>query len=157
MRLDDGESDLAIELYDHSITLEGGQEGIPEVYFSIGIAHQQEGRLSKARSSFRETLSAKPDYAEALVAIGDLYVAAVQGCGTFEREDRAVYRLAADYYDRATATAEEVSSLSRSRLSSIISYFPTAEDKFFKGWETCDSYTIDYGCFSWIGESTRIR
>ena len=34
---------------------------------------------------------------------------------------------------------------------------PNAEDKFFKGWNNGNSYTVDYGCYTWISESTRVR
>jgi tetratricopeptide (TPR) repeat protein len=158
MRLEDGQVEEAIRLYEESLSLPGGPEGARESYYNIGIAHQQEGRLSRARTAFRQSLDADPAYGASLIAIGDLYVSAVQGCGTFEREDRAVYWLAADYYERAAArgSAPEAAQ-ARSRLAQIQRYMPTAEDKFFKGWTGGDSYTIDYGCYTWIGESTRIR
>lgn len=158
MRLEDGQTDEAIRLYQESLELPGGPEGARESYFNIGIAHQQEGRLSRARTSFRQALQADPSYGAALIAIADLYVSAVQGCGTFEREDRAVYWLAADYYQRAASRGSDAEAVhARSRLSQIQRYMPTAEDKFFKGWNEGDSYTIDYGCYSWIGESTTVR
>jgi hypothetical protein len=82
----------------------------------------------------------------------------VQGCAAFEREDRAVYWLAADYYDRAAARGSAAEAAqARSRLAQIQRYMPTAEEKFFKGWTAGDPYTIDYGCYTWIGESTRVR
>ena len=157
MRLDDGDTDGAIELYNQSLEMDGGQDAAREVHFNIGIAHQQEGRLSRARTSYRQALRIDDGYGEALMAIGDLYVAAVQGCGTFEREDRAVYWLAADYFERARRLDDRVSAQTRSRISTISQLYPTAEDKFFKNWTSGESYRIDYGCYAWIGESTRIR
>ena len=157
MRLDDGDTDGAIELYIQSLEMDGGQDAVSEVHYHVGIAHQQEGRLSRARTSFREALKADDGYGEALMAIGDLYVAAVQGCGSFEREDRAVYWLAADYFERARRLDDGVSAQTRSRISTISQLYPTAEDKFFKNWTDGESYRIDYGCYTWIGESTRVR
>lgn len=159
MRLDDGDTDEAIRLYEESLDMEGGQEAAREVYFNIGIAHQQEGRLASARSQFRRALDADPSYVQALIAIGDLYVTAVQGCGSFEREDRAVYWLAADYFDRAASRAESdtYANQARQRRQNIQRFFPTAEDKFFKNWNPGDRYTIDYGCYTWIGETTTVR
>ncbi len=159
MRLDDGDTEEAIRLYEESLEMEGGQEAAREVYFNIGIAHQQEGRLASARSQFRRAIEADPTYVQALIAIGDLYQTAVQGCGTFEREDRAVYWLAADYFDRAAARAENdaFANQARQRRQQIQRFFPTAEDKFFKNWNPGDRYTIDYGCYTWIGETTTVR
>lgn len=159
MRLEDGDSDEAIELYERSLEMEGGQGAAREVYYNIGLAHQQQGRLSRARTFFRQALQADPSYAQALMAIGDLYQTAVQNCSTFEREDRAVYWLATDYFERAARVAESdaVAQQARARASSLRQYYPTAEDKFFKDWTAGDRYTIDYGCYTWINETTTVR
>jgi tetratricopeptide (TPR) repeat protein len=159
MRLEDGDSEDAIRLYEASLAMEGGADSAREVYYNIGIAHQQEGRLARARTAFRQALNADPDYAIALIAIGDLYVSAVQGCGSFEREDRAVYWLAADYFERAAARASDdrIAQQARSRVSNIARFFPTAEDKFFKNWNPGDRFAIDFGCYTWINESTTVR
>ena len=159
MRLDDGDTEEAIRLYEESLEMEGGASAAREVYYNIGIAHQQEGRLASARSQFRRALQEDPSYVQALIAIGDLYVTAVQGCGSFEREDRAVYWLAADYFDRAASRAESDTyrNQARQRSQNITRFFPTAEDKFFKNWNPGDRYTIDYGCYTWIGETTTVR
>ncbi|PIQ61886.1 MAG: hypothetical protein COV99_08040 [Bacteroidetes bacterium CG12_big_fil_rev_8_21_14_0_65_60_17] len=159
MRLEDGNSEEAIRLYEESLELEGGMDSAREVYYNIGIAHQQEGRLARARTSFRRSLQTDASYAQALMAIGDLYVSAVQGCGSFEREDRAVYWLAADYFDRAAARADDdrIAQQARSRARNLTQFYPSAEDKFFKSWNPGDRITIDYGCYTWINESTTVR
>ena len=157
MRLEDGETDEAVRLYTESLQLPGGMDSAREVYFNIGIAHQQEGRLSRARTAFRQTIDADAAFGPAYLAIGDLYVSAVQGCGSFEREDKAVYWLAADWYDRAGSRDPGRANLAQERLNSVRRYFPSAEDKFFKHWSSGDSYSIDYGCYGWIGETTRVR
>ncbi|MDA1028037.1 MAG: hypothetical protein O3B41_03170 [Bacteroidetes bacterium] len=159
MRLDDGDTADAIKLYESSMALPGGSEAAKEVYFNIGIAHQQEGRLANARTQFKLSLKADPTFTQALIAIGDLYVTAVQGCGSFEREDRAVYWLAADYFDRAASSSnvDAIKNQAKNRVNSIRRFFPSAEDKFFKAWSPGDKYAVDFGCYSWIGESTSVR
>ena len=159
MRLDDGDTEEAIDLYKRSLDMPGGADAAKEVYFNLGIAHQQEGRLANARTQFNQSLKADAAYVQALIAIGDLYVTAVQGCGSFEREDRAVYWLAADYFERAAAATnmDALKNQARQRVNNIRKFFPTAEDKFFKNWNPGDRYTIDYGCYTWIGESTTVR
>ncbi len=159
MRLEDGNSEEAIRLYRESLSLDGGMDSAREVYYNIGIAHQQEGRLARARTSFRRSLGVDPSYAQALLAIGDLYVSAVQGCGSFEREDRAVYWLAAEYFDRAAARADDqrIAQQARSRARNLTQFYPSAEDKFFMNWNPGDRITIDYGCYTWINESTTVR
>jgi len=157
MRLEDGDTQEAIRLYEKSLELDDGKENAREVYYNIGIAHQQEGRLSRARTAFRKALQADPNYGLALIAIGDLYVQAVQNCGSFEREDRAVYWLATDYFERAKARDPSVANMANQRIKNIRRFYPTAEDKFFKGWNEGDKYTINYGCYEWINETTTVR
>ncbi len=157
MRLEDGDTEEAIRLYQKSLELDDGKENAREVYYNIGIAHQQEGRLSRARTAFRKALQADPNYGLALIAIGDLYVQAVQNCGSFEREDRAVYWLATDYFERAKVRDPSVANIANQRIKNIRRFYPTAEDKFFKGWNKGDKYTINYGCYEWINETTTVR
>lgn len=157
MRLDDGDAEAAIELYTQSLEMEGGASAGREVQFNIGVAEQELERFSRARAAYRRALREDPNFGRALIAIGDLYQATVQGCGSFEREDRAVYWLATDYFERAAARDESVTATARQRASSLRSLYPTAEDKFFKSWKAGDRYTVDYGCYTWINETTTIR
>ncbi len=157
MRLEDGDTEEAIRLYQKSLELDESKENAREVYYNIGIAYQQMGQLSRARTAFRKALQADPNYGLALIAIGDLYVQAVQNCGSFEREDRAVYWLATDYYERAKARDPSVANMANQRIRSIRRFYPTAEDKFFKGWNAGDKYTVNYGCYEWINETTTVR
>ena len=157
MRLDDGDADEAIDLYTQSLEMPGGADAAKEVNFNIGIAEQELERYSRARAAYRRALESDPNYGRALIAIGDLYQTAVQGCGSFEREDRAVYWLATDYFERAAARDNSSATVARQRVSGLRDLYPTAEDKFFKGWKTGDRYAIDYGCYTWIGETTTVR
>jgi len=157
MRLDDGDADAAIELYTESLEMPDGKSAAREVHYNIGVAEQELERYSRARSSYRRALNQDANYGPALIAIGDLYQTAVQGCGEFEREDRAVYWLATDYFDRAAARDPNVAIQARQRATSLRALYPTAEDKFFKDWKTGDKYTVDYGCYTWIGETTTVR
>lgn len=160
MRLDDGDTAEAIKMYEQSLTMPGGQDAAREVYYNIGIAHQQEGRLSKARVAFRKALELDPNYGLALIGIGDLYVSAVANCGSFEREDRTVYWLATDYFERAKAKDPSVARMANQRIRNIRRSYPDQEALFFKNWTPGESFRIDGSispCYAWIGETTRIR
>jgi hypothetical protein len=115
------------------------------------------GRLSRARTHYRQAAQVNPDFGEAYVAIGDLYVTAISSCGSFEREDRAVYWLVTDYYERAVRVKPELASTVRQKISSYQSVYPDQEMLFFKNWNVGDKYTVDYGCYSWIGETTTVK
>ena len=158
LHLQDGEAEKALQYYQEALDLPDATEEVKrDIHFNMGIAQQQLGRLSSARSSFRKALEIDSDYGPAYVAIGDLYATAVSQCGSFEPEDRAVYWLAVDYYQKARSVDPSVSAQANQKASTYRQSFPTQENLFFKGWEPGQSYNINYGCYSWIGESTTVR
>ncbi|MEM1125637.1 MAG: tetratricopeptide repeat protein [Bacteroidota bacterium] len=159
MNLEDGDAEAAMELLQRALDMMGdeGGETARDIYFNMGVAQQELGRLSRARGHYRSALEADPDFGRALLAIGDLYTTAVSQCGSLEREDKAVYWLAADYYERAKSRDSALTNSANARISNIRSYFPNNEDKFFNSWQPGQSYTVNYGCYGWIGETTRVR
>ena len=155
LRLDDGQPEEAFELYEKAVDL-AGQADVRD-YFNMGIAQQQMGSLARARTYFREALGVDPGYGPALVAIGDLYATAVSNCGSFEREDRAVYWLVVDYYNRAKSADPSIANAANNKIRTYSQSFPDQEALFFKGWQPGQSYRIDYGCYAWINESTTVK
>src|SRR5690606_8732387 len=108
LRLEDGQPQEAFDLYQKAVDLAG--EATVRDYYNMGIAQQQMGRHANARTYFREALQLDPKFGAALIAIGYLYATAVSNCGSFEREDRAVYWLVVDYYNRAKSADQSVSN-----------------------------------------------
>lgn len=158
LHLQDGEAGKALEYYQEALDLPGATDEVKrDIHFNMGIAQQQLGRLSSARASFRQALEFDPNHGSAYIAIGDLYVTAVSECGSFEPEDRAVYWLAVDQYERARSVDPSVASQASQKISTYRNSFPSQENLFFKGWEPGQSYNINYGCYSWIGQSTTVR
>lgn len=136
---------------------EEGVDPKAEDYYNMGVAQQQMGSPAQARSYYRKALSVDPQYGRAYLAIGDLYANAVSACGSMEREDRAVYWLATDYYEKARSVDASLRSVADQKISTYRNYYPTKEDLFFWGKGSGDSYKVDYGCYSWIGETTKVR
>ena len=157
LHLQDGEAEKALEYYQQALEMPDADAVKRDIYFNMGIAQQQLGKLAAARQNFRQALELDPKFGQALMAIGDLYVTAVSNCGSFERDDRAVYWLAVDYYERARAADPSVASQAASKISTYRRTFPDQEMLFFKGWKPGQSFRIDYGCYSWIGESTTVK
>jgi len=158
MRLDNGRSKAALAAYDKA--LNEGAELSADDYFNRGKAYQQMGSFSKARQEYRKALEMDPDFAEAHVAIGDLYARAVSECSGSElgRKDKAVYWAAVDKYQEAIETDSSIKSVASSKIQSYRDVFPTQEDIFYReDWKEGESFTIDYGCYSWIGEATTVR
>lgn len=158
MRLEDGRPEAALEAYDRAV--EQGAELKAEDYHKRGEAHQKMNNFSKARSEFRKAVEMLPDFGEAYVSIGDLYARAVSECSGSElgRKDKAVYWAAVDKYEEAIGANSSISSVAESKIESYRKYFPTQEDIFYReDWEEGSDFTIDYGCYSWISETTTVR
>ncbi|MCS7081636.1 MAG: tetratricopeptide repeat protein [Bacteroidetes bacterium] len=154
--LEDGQYAQALQAYEKALALNPDAETRKIVYYNMALANQSMGRLSVARTYARRALEIDPNWGEPYLLIATLYATAVQNCGKFEREDRAVYWLVDDYLERAKrdpGTAARASQLQ----AQYRRYFPTAEDKFFKGWKEGERYLINYGCYEWISEATTIR
>ncbi len=157
MKIEDGEFEEAYSLLQQAMALPDAKDNAAEMYYNMGIAQQEMGRLSKARTHYRQALDANPKFAEAIVAIGDLYAQAISDCGSFEREDRAVYWLVTDYYNRAISIKPALAATVRQKSNSYRGVYPDQEMLFFKNWNVGDRYKIDYGCYSWIGETTTVK
>lgn len=159
MRLEDNEPEEAFELYEQSLELDD-EEPSAEVYYNMGLAQQQMNNLSQARNYFREAIETNEEFGQAYIAIGDLYASAVSECsaGELGRRDRAVYWLAVDYYQRARNADSSIGSTADSKINTYRQYWPTSEDIFYtEDWEPGGTVQIDYGCYSWINESTTVR
>ncbi len=157
LRLGDGEPKAAYDML-QQMTSMPGYKPIAEDQYNMGVAQQQMGSLSRARQHFREAIKLNPNFGRAYIGIGDLYVTAVSECSsTFEREDRAVYWLATDYYERARQVDPSVANMAETKIRSYRRSFPDQEALFFKGWKVGDSYAVNYGCYAWIGENTTVK
>ena len=158
MRLEDGFEEEAIAFFEQALESEPDGEQRGDIHYNLGVAHQQSGRFQRARVHFRQSMDAPDKFEETLIALGDLYVAAVHACDTFERTDRAVYWLATDYYERAASgSSSDLQKVALKRIKSIEAHFPSQDDKFFEQWVEGDAYKVDYRCYRWVNESTRVR
>ena len=146
MYLQDGEIDKALELFDQAAAQPDANLDA-NFYYNMGSAYQQKGNLSQARAQYRKALQADASFSKANEAIGDLYVQAVADCGSSWR-DRAVYWLAVDYYNKAGASQ---------KASTYRRYFPSTEDKFMNSVNDGATWSVDYGCYGWIGETTTVK
>ena len=158
MRLDDGRPEEALRAYDQAV--KQGATLKAEDHFNRGQAQKQMGNFSEARKAYREAIEMDTSYADPYVGIGDLYTRAVSECSgnKLGRKDKAVYWAAVDQYEQAIEADSSIASVANSKIQSYRKVFPTQEDIFYReDWEKNGRFTIDYGCYSWIKETTTVR
>jgi tetratricopeptide (TPR) repeat protein len=158
MRLDNGRPKAAFQTYQQAE--EAGASLSAQDYYNMGTAQQRMGNLSKARTFYRKALDEKSDFGRAYIAIGDLYAKAVSQCGgsKMARNDKAVYWLAVDMYQKAKQVDSSIASTANNKIQTYRKYFPNQEDIFYRDdWEAGQSFTINYGCYSWINKTTTVR
>ncbi len=159
--LHDGQYAHALERFEQALDMPEFDPSA-EVYYNMGFAEHQLDNLPRARTHYRKTIATNPSFGIAYIAIGDLYATAVSMCSsnTLEREDKAVYWLVIDWYEKAKEAAPldaAVVNEANAKISVYRLYFPDGEDRFYKGWEVGQRFTINYGCYSWIGDTTTVK
>lgn len=116
-----------------------------EVLIYLGQLDAKTDRAA-ARTRFRQALEADPSNKEAYEKIGDLYYNSFDACAkkVNQADDRLVYLVAADYYQRAG---------NGKKVAMAREAFPSKEEIFLIDYKTGDTKNV--GC--WINESTTIR
>jgi tetratricopeptide (TPR) repeat protein len=134
-----------------------------EIALEVSSNFQSVDNLQQARRYARQAQQLDGQWSKPAEQIGRIYAAAVSQCTqgrTIEREDKTVYWLVLDYFEKAKRlTSSNSSSLDR-LIEQYTAVMPTTEDKFFNSWTTGESFTIDASinaCYGWINESTTIR
>lgn len=128
-----------------SICTDGKDKG--EVLLAMGLLSSKKGNKSGARELYRQAASADASVAkEAYEKIGDLYINSAGDCSKKVNlaDDRLVFLLAADYYQRAGASQ---------KLATAKAQFPSKEEIFLVNYQPGDTKKIE----CWINESTTIR
>jgi hypothetical protein len=99
-----------------------------------------------ARALYRQAIDADPSNKDAYERIGDLYYYSFEQCAkkVHQAEDRLVFLIAADYYQRAG---------SGKKVAMAKENFPSKEEIFVIDINPGDTKSV--GC--WIGENTTIR
>ncbi|WP_234568815.1 tetratricopeptide repeat protein [Rhodohalobacter sp. 614A] len=159
----DGQNQQAIKYLTESLELTDNTTEKKNITLEIAEIYQNEGNLQSARRYARQASSLDNSWGQPFIRIAQIYATAVSNCTSgrqIERDDRTVYWLVLDYLDRARSVDSSTSSTVNRLYRTYEPVMPTAEMKFFRGWETGDSFQVgsDIGeCYSWIGESTTVR
>ncbi len=161
--LADGNYQSAIPYLEETIERAETDVQRKETTLELAETYQQIDELQKARDYARRAINLDSNYGEAYMRMAAIYARTVSQCTggqALEREDRTVYWLIIDYLEKAKSADSSLASNANNRIESYKSAMPTSEHKFFRGWETGDSFNIngDIGeCYAWINETTTVR
>ncbi len=144
----------AVDYYLKTVELEEDPEEKARHYHQLALIHYTKYKdFPQARSYARNAIESDPNWGEPYILIGNLYASSANQCGENEFEKSAVYLVAVDQFLRAKNVDESVAEKANELINRYSQHFPDAEDAFFYGFSTGNSYTV--GC--WINETTTIR
>ncbi|MDD2381106.1 MAG: hypothetical protein PHV35_05345, partial [Mariniphaga sp.] len=139
--------------YLEAMQQEEDKELLAKYYYEFALfIFAKENNLQEARSYARKALEAKPNYCEANILIGDIYVSASRSFGEDAFEKATVFWVAVDYYERARSSQDCAVDASQ-KISTYKGYFPNKEEAFFRSLQEGQTYKVG----GWINETTRIR
>ncbi len=160
---EDGQNQQAIEYLEEALELAPDENSRKNITLEMAEIHQNEGNLRTARRYARQASSIDRNWGQPYLRIADIYATAISQCTQgrqIERDDRTVYWLVLDYLDRARSVDSSTASTVSRRYRTYEPVLPSAEDKFFRGWEEGDEFQIGSNigeCYSWINETTTVR
>ncbi len=159
----DAQYEFALRYLKEALDKTDNQRQKRNISLEIAETYQNMDQFESARSFAREAINIDPNWGEPYIRIASIYAQTISRCTrnrTIDRDDRSVYWLVMDYYDKAANLDSSVANSARRQAQSYKPVLPTAEDKFFRGWETGDKIMIDgniNSCYSWINEETTVR
>lgn len=112
---------------------------------------RMEKKYSQAITQTIKALQIKPDWGEAYLLQGNIYVSGAKLCGN-DFEQTTVYWLAVDCFVKAKSD-DKVKDIAVKSINTYSKYFPNKETCFFNGVQSGEKYTI--GC--WISQTTLVR
>lgn len=146
--------DKAKQYYEQAIDQETNDELLAGYYYEYAaLQFAKENDLPEARNYLRKALAINPNYCEALMLMGDVYVAASRSYGEDDFEKSTVFWLAVDYYEKARRAGEDCAVEAAQKAAQYRKYFPNKEEAFFRSLQEGQTYKVG----GWINESTKVR
>jgi tetratricopeptide (TPR) repeat protein len=159
----DGQNQKAITYLREALDISNDVDRRKRINLEIAELYQNEGNLRTARQFAREAINLDSSWGQPYIRIASIYASTISQCTQgrqIERDDRTVYWLVLDYLDRARSADSSVAANVTRQYRTYEPVMPTSEDKFFRGWETGDSFQIGSNiseCYAWINETTTVR
>ncbi len=149
-----GESSKAEQYYNEAISLEENNDKKADMYYELGLLYfTGMNSYAKARQAARQALAVDPNYGKAYILIGRVYAAGGKDCGKDAFEDKWVYWVVVDQFQKAKSVDPSVADEANKLISTFSAYFPKESDAFWADMKAGQTVTV--GC--WINETTTAR
>lgn len=148
-----GEVENAKKYYKQAMDQETDQDLLASYYYEYAyFIYAKENNYPEARSYARKALDINPDYCDAYMLIGDIYVASSRSYQGSNVEKGAIFWLAVDYFNKARR-GEDCSIDAMKKISDYRRHYPNKEDAFMEGLQEGAKYKVE----GWINETTTVR
>jgi len=148
------ETEKAKQYYQQAMEQETDDDLLAKYYYEYAyFVYAKENSLADARSYARKALNLNSDYCEALMLIGDIYLAASRNFGTDDFEKATIFWLAVDYFERARRAGQDCAIDATQKARDYRRYFPNKEEAFFRDLKEGQTYKVG----GWINENTKVR
>ncbi|MBI9072855.1 MAG: tetratricopeptide repeat protein [Melioribacteraceae bacterium] len=133
-------------------------------YVNIAIIYQNLDQFSVARSYLNKAMNADKNWAYPYYLEGQLYEKAARSCsgGKLDFDDKLVFKLAVDTYNKAKDKEGPYASAAGERAAMFKETVPQQQDYFFRSLSSGSTVKIDgkgkgkakqKACYSWIGKT----
>lgn len=145
--------DKAAEYYREAIGTEDDNELKAVYLFELASLTYAQKNFKEARDIARKSIALNPNSGKIYILIGRIYAATAKSISNKEFEQRMVYCLAVDYFNKAKAIDPEAAEDANNEINSYSRHFPNKENAFFEGFSEGADYTVG----GWINEKTKVR
>lgn len=145
------EMDKAGEYYNKAISLEKDPKNLSKYY--LELAKLNFSKYQEARNYAKKAIENDPNNGGAYMFLGDVYARNAKNYGKDDFENRFLYWVAVDYFQKARKADPSLDAEAKEKVNLYSQYFPSKEDIFFNGLSVGQSVNLG----GWVGESTTVR
>ncbi len=159
----DGKFRQAIDAYEQSLKI---NPDVRDNRLNIAVCYRQMKNYAAARSTALRAAQMDRKWGQPYIEIAEIYKAAVENCireskggdwSKLDIEDKLVYTLAQQSYERAKSVDRSLSNECTQRINELSTLVPSKEDLFFNNARIVNGKMAIAGqCYKWIEEEVSV-
>lgn len=148
-----GDMAKAKDYYKEAMEQETDNKLLASYYYEYAaLLYSKDKNFPEARNYAKKALDLNPENCDAMMLIGDIYIAARNSFGKDDFEKSTIFWVAVDYYNKAKRY-EDCAVDAAQKVSDYKKYFPNKEEAFFRSLSAGQTYKVG----GWINETTKVR